>query len=95
MTDRTLLNARKPAMDEYGFAVLERMNKSHYELTQWGLDHVDKDKAETILDVGCGGGMTVKRLADSTNAIVFGVDVSEASVAKTVELNAENVAPEG
>ncbi|MBO4452814.1 MAG: class I SAM-dependent methyltransferase [Clostridia bacterium] len=87
MLDRVTLNARKPEQDEYGNAVLERMNESHYELTQWGLSHVDPKAAADILDIGCGGGRTINGFLTNTDAKVCGIDFSDASVAKTIELN--------
>ena len=92
MIDRTLLNACKPMQDEYGNAVLERMNLSHYELTQWGLSHVVPETARDILDVGCGGGRTINGLLNRTEAKVYGADFSAASVAKSKEVNAAFVA---
>src|SRR5215471_3055576 len=45
---------------------LWRMNASHSKLTDWGLRHVTVEKRHTILDVGCGGGRTVSKLAAMT-----------------------------
>ena len=91
MLDRTTLNAGNPQKDEYGFAVLERMNRSHYGLTRWGLSFTAPEKAKSILDVGCGGGMTLHNFALETDALLCGADVSDASLEKTAELNAEYV----
>src|SRR5215475_1472056 len=72
---------RRPS-DREGRAVLQRMNLSHAAVTQWGLTHVAIGEDLTILDVGCGGGRTVDRLASiATCGTVYGVDFSEASVA--------------
>jgi ubiquinone/menaquinone biosynthesis C-methylase UbiE len=47
----------------------------------------------TILDVGCGGGRTVDRLASiATRGKVYGVDYAEASVAMTGETNQRAIA---
>ena len=44
----------------------------------------------TMLDIGCGGGATIKRLLKSSkNAQVYGIDISEESVAKAQKVNAE------
>jgi ubiquinone/menaquinone biosynthesis C-methylase UbiE len=46
------------------------------------------DKSDAILDVGCGGGRTVHRLAEmALLGKVYGVDYSEASVAASQSLN--------
>lgn len=71
-----------------GRFVLWRMNSGHSWLTDWGLAHVSIDKHDTILDVGCGGGRTVHKLAAATQGKVYGVDFSEESVAASKRTNA-------
>jgi SAM-dependent methyltransferase len=57
------------------------MNITHSGLTDWGLTHVAIRKCDVILDVGCGGGRTVRKLARiATSGRVYGIDSSEASV---------------
>ncbi len=57
------------------------MNVSHYQLTDWGLSHLSIGKQDTILDVGCGGGGTVHKLAKiAANGQVYGIDFSNESV---------------
>jgi ubiquinone/menaquinone biosynthesis C-methylase UbiE len=66
------------------------MNLSHSKLTDWGLQHVSIESGYTILDVGCGGGRTVDKLAAmATQGKVYGVDYSDASVAATKKTNAQ------
>jgi ubiquinone/menaquinone biosynthesis C-methylase UbiE len=68
------------------------MNKSHSKLTDWGLERVTIGRHDTILDVGCGGGRTVGKLAAIANeGKIYGVDYSEESVAATKRNNAELV----
>jgi ubiquinone/menaquinone biosynthesis C-methylase UbiE len=65
------------------------MNASHSKLTDWGLAHLSIEKDYVILDVGCGGGRTIKKLAASASqGKVYGIDYSEASVAATKNANA-------
>lgn len=72
-----------------GRFTLWRMNTSHSKLTDWGLGHVSVEKGYTILDVGCGGGKTVSKLAAvATEGNVYGVDFSEESVAVSKKTNA-------
>ena len=73
-----------------GRFALWRMNSGHSKLTDWGLKHVSIEKHHTILDVGCGGGRTVSKLAAlATQGKVYGVDYSEESVAATKRTNAQ------
>jgi ubiquinone/menaquinone biosynthesis C-methylase UbiE len=65
------------------------MNASHSKLTDWGLEHISIEKHHTVLDVGCGGGRTVSKLAAIANGgKVYGVDYSEESVAATKKTSA-------
>ena len=69
---------------------LWRMNASHSKLTDWGLEHVSIEKRYMILDVGCGGGRTVGKLAAiATQGKVYGIDHSDESVAATKRMNAQ------
>lgn len=61
---------------------LRLMNSSHSELTDWGLTHVSIERDFIILDVGCGGGRTIQKMAAiATDGSVFGVDYAKGSVA--------------
>lgn len=72
-----------------GRLTLWNMNSRHSKVTDWGLAHVKIDERDTILDVGCGGGRTVSKLAAmATQGKVCGVDFSEASVAVSKKANA-------
>jgi ubiquinone/menaquinone biosynthesis C-methylase UbiE len=65
------------------------MNASHSKITDWGLAHISVEKNHTILDIGCGGGRTISKLAAiATEGRVYGVDYSEESVAATRRTNA-------
>jgi ubiquinone/menaquinone biosynthesis C-methylase UbiE len=64
------------------------MNISHARLSDWGLKHIAIEKHWTILDVGCGGGMTVRKLATlATGGKVYGIDCSEESVSVSQRTN--------
>lgn len=73
-----------------GRFVLWNMNSRHSKVTDWGLSHVSAGKADTILDVGCGGGRTVSKLAAlATEGKVYGVDYSRESVGFAKKTNKE------
>ena len=73
-----------------GRVMLSFMNYTHGPLTNWGLKLVNIQDGWTILDVGCGGGFTIRRLFKrSKDAQVYGIDISEESVAKAKKVNAE------
>lgn len=65
------------------------MNASHSRLTDWGLKQIAIENRYSILDLGCGGGRTVSKLAAmATQGKVYGVDYSDESVAATKRTNA-------
>jgi ubiquinone/menaquinone biosynthesis C-methylase UbiE len=67
---------------------LSMMNRRHSRLTDWGLSHLAIEKHHTILDVGCGGGRTVHKLAAlASDGKIHGIDHSEASVATSLRTN--------
>lgn len=79
---------RKPA-GLPGKLSLRLMNFRHSSVTDWGLSHVRIELPFTILDVGCGGGRTIDKLAARASAgKVYGVDISEQSVAVSRATNA-------
>jgi SAM-dependent methyltransferase len=73
----------------FGRLTLWRMNKSHSKLTDWGLTHTTVEPRFTVLDVGCGGGRTISKLAAmAARGKVHGIDYSEESVAASRRYNA-------
>lgn len=65
-----------------GRLTLWSMNRRHSRVTEWGLSHLAIRKDDTILDVGCGGGATIERVAGlASQGKIYGVDYSEESVA--------------
>ena len=73
-----------------GRFMLNFMNKCHAPLTNWGLSFIPFKNGWTMLDIGCGGGATIQRLLKRSDvAKVYGLDISEQSVTKARELNAD------
>ena len=69
---------------------LWRMNSHHSRLTDWGLGHVAIEKQYTMLDVNCGDGATISKLAAlAEQGKVYGVDFSAESVAASKRKNAK------
>jgi SAM-dependent methyltransferase len=84
-----LNQVRKPSR-WFGRLFLWMMNHSHSGLTDWGLKHVQVEKNFTILDVGCGGGRTIQKLAArAPEGMVYGVDYADGSVAASQAKNAQ------
>src|SRR5258707_14635202 len=85
-----LIQVRKPTWG-IGRLILWSMNRSHSSLTDWGLSHVPIARDATVLDVGCGGGKTLSKLAAMAGR-VHGVDYSAESVAVSRRTNADAIA---
>ncbi len=89
-TDRVTAegNPRRPE-GEAGRAMLARMNESHARLVDWGLSHIDLHAGDTVLDIGCGGGNTLARMAERvTEGHLVGIDYAETSVEASRAFNA-------
>jgi ubiquinone/menaquinone biosynthesis C-methylase UbiE len=85
------LQVRKPS-GWLGRRVVRAMNLSHATMTDWGLQQLTVPKNATILDVGCGGGWTVRKLvALAPEGKVVGLDYSSASVAVSRDTNAREI----
>ncbi|HKV70767.1 MAG TPA: class I SAM-dependent methyltransferase [Gemmatimonadales bacterium] len=83
---------RKPH-GETGRRVLRAMNDRHSGVTDWGLAQVRIGDSFRILDVGCGGGRTIQKMAAlAPRGHVSGIDYSEASVAEARVVNQADIA---
>lgn len=93
-TDRVTAegNPRRPE-GEAGRAMLARMNESHAYLVDWGLACIELHTGDTVLDIGCGGGNTLARIAERvTEGHLVGIDYAETSVEASRAFNAALVA---
>lgn len=82
---------RKPS-GLLGRRVLRAMNLTHATMTDWGLQQLAVAKNAAILDVGCGGGRTVGKLAGlAPEGTVVGLDYSPSSVAVSRDSNAQEI----
>lgn len=79
-------NAGKPR-GFWGKKTMRDMNKSHSDLTDWGLSFLNFEENDVILDIGCGGGRTVQKLASRTKGKVYGVDHAPTAVTKSLRVN--------
>jgi SAM-dependent methyltransferase len=87
-----LLNQLRNPSGWLGRMNLRGMNRRHSKLTDWGLTHVSITSHDTILDIGCGGGRTIHKLAAiAAEGKVYGVDHSEASVATSRKTNRQGI----
>ena len=85
-------NMRKPE-GKLGNIQLKSMNNEHTPVSLWGLKHLNISPDDVILDIGCGGGMNINRMAQGAKK-VYGVDYSIESVNLSKEVN-EDLIKEG
>jgi SAM-dependent methyltransferase len=77
---KILKQCRKPT-GWLGRSVAWGMNISHSKMTAWGLSYISIGQQDTILDIGCGGGGTLRKLAGTAlEGRIYGIDYSEDSV---------------
>jgi ubiquinone/menaquinone biosynthesis C-methylase UbiE len=72
--------------------ILHTMNDHHADLTDWALSHLEGFRPSKILDIGCGGGMALSKMASMfPKANLMGVDISSESVCFSRENNADSM----
>lgn len=92
MLGRLLSQSGKPR-GRFGRFLVRGMNFGHSGLTRWGLTKVEIRENATVLDIGCGGGRTLERLASIASlGKVVGIDYSEDSVAVARKRNQRLIA---
>lgn len=75
-----------------GMQMIQRMNESHAGLTAWALDYMRFNDDDKILDVGCGGGAAIRRMAGMIDGgHLTGIDYSPVSVKASTALNTEEI----
>lgn len=89
-SDELLINCRKPE-GELGEKMIKRMNKSHENLARWGVSHLNICEDDDILDIGCGGGVNVKRFSEMSKGKIYGIDYSEKSVEESRKYNQNKI----
>ena len=82
---------RKPHGDA-GAEMLAGMNEHHSPVTGWALSFFDFKENDRVLDIGCGGGETLRRMSAMVkNGKLTGADYSELSVKMSTEHNKADI----
>lgn len=85
MWKKLIDNCRKPSGILGGF-MIGMMNMGHGDLIRNGLAQCSLAPGQTVLDIGCGGGYAISRMAERAEQ-VYGVDYSPVSVKKSLAKN--------
>ena len=84
---KIVLQAKKPT-GLIGSLMVKVMNRGHGALTDWGLGFLTVKDDDIILDVGCGGGRTINKLARAViHGKIYGIDYSDISVKSSSKMN--------
>ena len=87
MFKKIVMQCRKPS-GWLGRFIGKAMNSGHSKLRRWGLGHISIKSDSCVLDIGCGGGMSIKEIASSlSNGKVYGIDYSEYMVQLSKKIN--------
>ena len=85
---KRILSQSKNPRGRFGRFLVTCMNSGHSGLTKWGLGFIDIPRDAYILDIGCGGGRTVGRLAGiAPDGKIVGLDYSADAVAVASKKN--------
>ncbi len=72
----------------FGRMIVSSMNQGHAPISVWGLEHFRFSDDTNALDIGCGGGMNLKRMLNSSpNGMICGIDISDESLKISREVN--------
>lgn len=75
-----------------GKEMLCGMNERHYVVTGWALGFLELLPDSRVLDIGCGGGVTLRRMAGYIkDGHLTGVDHSPLSVEMSIAQNQESI----
>ena len=56
----------------WGRLMIRKMNIGHAKMTAWAFEQLNLQMARAVVDIGCGGGKAVKRLASlAPEAVIY------------------------
>ena len=86
MVAEKITQCMKPHGEE-GKQTIENMNENHREISEFAFECITVNSNAKILDIGCGGGVNIKKFLKLTCNNVDGLDYSEVSVAASTKQN--------
>ena len=83
-----LVNQVRKPKGKLGKIIAKGMNKGHAKLAKWGLSNFSIKPHYYILDIGCGGGGNINRIAEIIiDGKIYGIDYSETAVYISKKVN--------
>ncbi|WP_458455147.1 class I SAM-dependent methyltransferase [Methanobrevibacter sp.] len=86
MVTEKITQCMKPHGEE-GFETIENMNENHKEISEYAFECIKVGENDSILDIGCGGGVNIEKFLKLTSGNVDGLDYSEVSVISSIKQN--------
>ncbi|HEV2580668.1 MAG TPA: hypothetical protein VGT44_07420 [Ktedonobacteraceae bacterium] len=86
LISNVLNQCRKPT-GWFGRWLVWKMNRHHSKATGWGLQHLARERRDTILDVGWGKADSAHAPGIATQGRVYGIDFSEESMSVSCRRN--------
>ncbi|MCV3743685.1 class I SAM-dependent methyltransferase [Ureaplasma sp. ES3154-GEN] len=80
-----------PTNDQEGYNLVIDMNEHHKPVGDWAFKNLEVKNNDVCLEIGCGGGINIKRLAGLTS-FVTGIDISAMSINVSTEINIDEIA---
>lgn len=88
-----LIEQAKQPSGLIGSVMLRIMNVAHRGMTNWLMNSGLMKDGDIVLDIGCGGGRTIRSLSNINHrGKIHGIDFSEQAVSDTIRVNRYEVA---
>jgi len=89
ITSKLIEQAKNPK-GFIGKTMLKIMNSAHSSIMDWGLSKIHINDNSIVLDIGCGGGKTIRLLLKRIKSgTVYGLDYSAEAVSLSLKENEE------
>jgi len=90
--EKMVKQVRKPE-GRFGRRMAKMMNYGpHAKMAKWAFHYISVELDSIILDIGCGGGKNLQRLAKrAPNGKIHGIDYSDVSVKVSKKLNKKQI----
>jgi ubiquinone/menaquinone biosynthesis C-methylase UbiE len=89
---KRLIEQAKRPKGIIGSLMLRIMNVAHAGIMKWTLQKMNMEDGTALLDIGCGGGKSIKILSQHIkNGKVYGIDYSAQAVKESIRKNKQDV----
>jgi len=90
MEKNKITQCMKPHGEE-GIQTIKNMNQNLKEISDFAFENIAIGENDSILDIGCGGGVNIEKFLKLTQSKVYGLDYSQISVNESIKQNKEAI----